>query len=82
MKAGTVTASLAAAVIVTAGLSGCTAGASVGKQAVDAAESLVATLTKASDEASKAGSAEVEMSVTMPSTGGKPVQVNGRAAQG
>lgn len=83
MKAGTVTAGIAAAVIVTAGLSGCTAGgsgasgASVGKKAVDSAESLVATLTKASDEASKAGSADVRMSVTMPATGGKPVQMNG-----
>lgn len=77
MKAGTVTTGIAAAVIVTAGLSGCTAGASVGKTAADSAETLVATLTKVSDEASKAGSAEVEMSVTMPDTGGKPVQMNG-----
>ncbi|MFE9561365.1 hypothetical protein ACFYM0_09680 [Streptomyces sp. NPDC006487] len=77
MKAGTVTTSIAAAVVVAVGLSGCTAGASVGKQAVDSAESLVATLAKASDDASKAGSAKVEMRLTMPGTGGKPVQVNG-----
>ncbi|MFE4637845.1 hypothetical protein ACFRJ1_31365 [Streptomyces sp. NPDC056773] len=85
MKAGTVgtvRASIAAAVIVTAGLSGCTAGASVGEKAADSAETLVAKLTKASDEASKAGSAEVEMSVTMPGTGGKPVQVNGTYSWG
>ncbi len=82
MKAGTVTASIAAAVVVAAGLSGCTADASVGKQAVDSAEPLVATLTKASDDASKAGSAKVEMSVTMPGTGGKPVQVNGTYSWG
>ncbi|MCX5128588.1 hypothetical protein [Streptomyces sp. NBC_00347] len=82
MKAGTVTTGIAAAVIVTAGLSGCTAGASVGKKAADSAETLVAKLTKVSDEASKAGSAEVEMSVTMPDTGGKPVQVNGTYSWG
>lgn len=77
MKAGTVTASIAAAVIVTAGLSGCTAGSSVGKKAADSAETLVATLTKVSDDASKAGSAEVDMTVTMPESGGKPVRMNG-----
>lgn len=82
MKAGTVTASIAGAVIVTAGLSGCTAGASVGQKAADSAETLVATLTKVSDEASKAGSAEVEMSVKMPDTGGKPVQMNGTYSWG
>ncbi|MFF3212750.1 hypothetical protein ACFYYB_19020 [Streptomyces sp. NPDC002886] len=77
MKAGTVTTGIAAAVIVSAGLSGCTSGAAVGKKAADSAQTLVSTLAKASDEASKAGSAEVEMSVTMPDTGGKPVQLNG-----
>ncbi|WP_328296676.1 hypothetical protein OG389_01915 [Streptomyces sp. NBC_00435] len=81
MKTGTVTAGIAAALIVTAGLSGCTSGASVGgsvgKQAVDSAETLVAALTKASDEASKAGSADIRMSVTMPGTGGVPTQLNG-----
>lgn len=89
MKTGTVTAAIAAALIVTAGVSGCTSGASaggsvgdsvgdsVGKKAVDSAETLVAALTKASDEASKAGSADIRMSVTMPGTGGKPTQVSG-----
>ncbi|MET9854284.1 hypothetical protein ABZY57_15220 [Streptomyces sp. NPDC006450] len=82
MKAGTVTASIAAAVMVTAGPGGCTADASVGQKAADSAETLVATLTQASDEAAKAGSAEVELSVTMPDTGGKPVQVNGTYSWG
>ncbi|CAM5308172.1 putative lipoprotein [Streptomyces avidinii] len=75
--AGRTAAGIAAALIVTAGVSGCAAGASVGKQAADSAEALVATLAKASDDASKAGSADVRMTVTMPDTGGKPVQMNG-----
>lgn len=77
MKASRTTAGLAAALFVTAGVSGCTVGTSVGKKAADSAETLVATLTKASDDASKAGSADVKMTVTMPDTGGKPVQMNG-----
>ncbi|MFD9307220.1 hypothetical protein ACFWCB_31890 [Streptomyces sp. NPDC060048] len=77
MKAGKAAAGITAALIVTVGLSACTAGSSVGKQAADTAETLVATLTKASDEASKAGSAKVKMTVTMPDTGGKPVTMEG-----
>lgn len=80
MKARTVIAGITgivATLIATAGVSGCTAGASVGKQAADSAETLVAALTKASDEASKAGSADIRMSVTMPGTGGKPAELNG-----
>ncbi|MFI5866095.1 hypothetical protein [Streptomyces sp. NPDC051546] len=82
MKAGTLTTGIAAAVIVTAGLSGCTAGASVGEKAADSAETLVATLAKASDEASEAGSAEVVMNVTTPDTGGKPVEMKGTYSWG
>ncbi|MCX4775741.1 hypothetical protein [Streptomyces sp. NBC_01264] len=80
MKAGTVTRvtrGVASAVIVTAGLSGCTTGAEAGRKAADSARTLVSTLTKASDQAAGAGSAEVEMSVTMPGTGGRPVRLNG-----
>lgn len=77
MRTGKTAAGIAAALIVAAGASGCSVGTTVGKQAADSAQSLVATLTKASDEASKAGSADVKMSVTMPENGGKPVQMNG-----
>ncbi|MBT2450223.1 hypothetical protein J7F03_24730 [Streptomyces sp. ISL-43] len=77
MKAGKAAAGITAALIVTVGLSACTAGTSVGKHAADTAETLVATLTKASDEASKSGSAKVKMTVTMPDTGGKPVAMEG-----
>lgn len=77
MKTVKVAAGITAALIVTVGLSGCTAGSSVGKQAADTAETLVATLTKASDEASKAGSAKVKMTVSTPDTGGKPVLMEG-----
>ncbi|WP_330294502.1 hypothetical protein [Streptomyces sp. NBC_00503] len=77
MKTAKTAAGIAAALIVAAGASGCSIGSSVGKQAADSAQTLVATLTKASDEASKAGSAEVKMTVTMPENGGKPVQMNG-----
>lgn len=77
MKAGTGTAGIAAAVIVTAGLSGCTTGVSVGGKPADSAQTLVETLSKAADKASKAGSAEVRMRVTMPGTGGEPVRMNG-----
>ncbi|MEV6733916.1 hypothetical protein [Streptomyces sp. NPDC051364] len=76
MKSGRAAVGIAAAIVITAGASGCTA-ASVGQKAADSAETLVAALTKASDEASKAGSAQVKMTVTMPDTGGKPVQMNG-----
>ncbi|MGW6710753.1 hypothetical protein ACWGDE_38490 [Streptomyces sp. NPDC054956] len=79
MKTGKIAAGVTAALIVTAGLSGCSAGTgtSVGKKAADTAETLVQTLSKASDEASKAGSAKIKMSVTMPDTGGKPVAMDG-----
>ncbi|MBT2471724.1 hypothetical protein J7E97_28620 [Streptomyces sp. ISL-66] len=77
MKANRTAAGIAAALFVAAGMSGCAVGTSVGKQAADSAETLVATLAKASDDASKAGSADVKMTVTMPDTGGKPVAMNG-----
>ncbi|MFE2308897.1 hypothetical protein, partial [Streptomyces sp. NPDC059411] len=78
MKAGKTATGIAAALIVAAGVSGCSVGTTVvGKQAADSAETLVAALTKASDEASKAGSADVKMTLTSPDTGGKPVQMNG-----
>lgn len=76
MKTAKAAVGIAAALVVTAGVSGCSA-ASVGQKAADSAQSLVATLTKASDEASKAGSADVKMTVTMPDNGGKPIQMNG-----
>ncbi|WP_327281508.1 MULTISPECIES: hypothetical protein [unclassified Streptomyces] len=87
MKSGRAAAGIAAALVITAGASGCSAAtvgkraadsaATVGKQAADSAETLVAALSKASDEASKAGSAQVKMTVALPDTGGKPVQMNG-----
>ncbi|MET9463945.1 hypothetical protein ABZY44_03800 [Streptomyces sp. NPDC006544] len=77
MKASRTATGIAAALVVTVGVSGCAVGTSVGKKAADSAETLVATLAKASDDASKAGSADVKMTVTMPDTGGKPVQMNG-----
>ncbi|MFJ6794961.1 hypothetical protein [Streptomyces sp. NPDC091268] len=67
---------ITAAVFVAAGASGCSATA-VSQKAGESAQGLVAALSRVSDEASKAGSAEIHMTMTSPDTAGKPVQMTG-----
>ncbi|MGW9372954.1 hypothetical protein ACWGVR_23340 [Streptomyces xanthophaeus] len=65
-----------AALIAAVATAGCGA-ASVTQNAGESVQNMVAALARASDEASKAGSADVSMTVTSPDTGGKPVQMKG-----
>ncbi|MEV7521163.1 hypothetical protein [Streptomyces sp. NPDC091371] len=74
MKAAKAVAGAAVIMVMSAGTVGCSVAT---KQAADTAEAMVASLTKASDAASQAGSAEVKMSVTSPDTGGKPTVMTG-----
>ncbi|MFD6984469.1 hypothetical protein ACFWAX_27745, partial [Streptomyces sp. NPDC059956] len=67
---------IAVAVLVMAGTAGCSAGA-VTQKAGESAQTMLAALASASDEASKAGSADISMTVTTPATGGKPLTVKG-----
>ncbi|MCY0922146.1 hypothetical protein OS965_28985 [Streptomyces sp. H27-G5] len=76
MKARKAAAGVTAALFMTVGVVGCSASP-VAQQAADSAEALVAALSQASDEASKAGSADIDMTVTSPDTGGKPVSMKG-----
>ncbi|QES51541.1 hypothetical protein DEJ50_30530 [Streptomyces venezuelae] len=75
--------------VIAAATAGCSDGepakkaaAGAGAQVVDTVESMVATLGKASDAASAAGSAEVKMTVTTPDTGGKPTTMTGTYSWG
>ncbi|MET9610393.1 hypothetical protein ABZZ17_35850 [Streptomyces sp. NPDC006512] len=47
------------------------------QKAGESAQSVMAALSRVSDDASKAGSAEISVTVTSPDTGGKPVQMKG-----
>ncbi|MGW3056626.1 hypothetical protein ACWC98_11920 [Streptomyces goshikiensis] len=67
---------ITAVVFMAAGSAGCSATA-VTQKAGESAQSLVAALTHASDEASRAGSADISMTIATPDTGGKPVQMKG-----
>ncbi|MFD9358993.1 hypothetical protein [Streptomyces sp. NPDC060031] len=76
MKSNRIIGSVTAAVFVAAGSAGCSATA-VTQKAGESAQNLVAALSRASDEASKAGSADISMTLTTPDTGGKPMQMKG-----
>lgn len=69
---------VAAAVVV--GTAGCSAGAvtqKAGEKAGESAQAILGALSRASDEASQAGSADIIATVTSPDTGGKPVTMKG-----
>lgn len=76
MKTSRTVAGVTVALVMAAGTAGCSA-TTVTKQAGESAQTLVAALALASDEASKAGSADISMTMTSPDTGGKPVQMKG-----
>ncbi|MGW7029132.1 hypothetical protein ACWGFX_18340 [Streptomyces xanthophaeus] len=65
-----------AALVAGAATAGCGAAA-VTQKAGESVQDMVTALARASDEASKAGSADISMTVTSPDTGGKPVQMKG-----
>ncbi|MFF1414517.1 hypothetical protein ACFVX6_32875 [Streptomyces sp. NPDC058289] len=71
---------MAVAVAVVAGTAGCSAGAvtqKAGEKAGESGQTILAALSRAADEASKAGSADISATVTSPDTGGKPVTMKG-----
>ncbi|MFD8141490.1 hypothetical protein [Streptomyces sp. NPDC059708] len=76
MKSRTMTG-LVAAVAVVAGTAGCSAVAVTQKAAGESAETVVQALSHVSDEASKAGSAEISATMAGPATGGKAVTMKG-----
>ncbi|MGW5849019.1 hypothetical protein ACWFQ8_13895 [Streptomyces sp. NPDC055254] len=83
MKAAKTLVGTAAAVVVSIGAAGCSlAGTQAANSAADTAEAMIASLGKASDAASQAGSAEVRMTVTSPDTGGKPTVMTGTYSWG
>ncbi|MGW7456925.1 hypothetical protein [Streptomyces sp. NPDC054797] len=76
MKKNKAVTGVAAALVIAVGSVGCSA-TTVAEKAGDSAQTLVQALSRASDEASKAGSAEINMVVTSSETAGKPVQMKG-----
>ncbi|MEU9033478.1 hypothetical protein AB0D45_00965 [Streptomyces sp. NPDC048352] len=85
MKLGKAVASAAAVGVMSTGLVGCSLSGkqaadtakAVKQEAADTADAMLAALTKASDAASQAGSAEVKMTVSMAETGGRPTVMTG-----
>ncbi|GAA0290367.1 lipoprotein [Streptomyces polychromogenes] len=76
MKSRTTTG-LVAVVAVVAGTAGCSAATVARKAADESAETVVQALSHVSDEASKAGSAEISATMAGPATGGKTVTMKG-----
>ncbi|MFH7595587.1 hypothetical protein WDV06_10865 [Streptomyces racemochromogenes] len=76
MKTRTTTG-LVAAVAVVAGTAGCSAAAVTQKAAGESAETVLQALSHVSDEASKAGSAEISATMAGPATDGRTVTMKG-----